>query len=90
VNCCIARIIFLCCKRESITQIETDFDEVTLELLCFIEVDELFDGRHIWFWFRFELSECQSGGVVLTKVNLMIKEPTTNFSYTTINLIKDM
>lgn len=41
---------FQCCKRDSKTPTGTGFDEVTLELLCFTEVDVLFDGRHIWFW----------------------------------------
>lgn len=68
MNCCIARIGFKCCKRDSITAIGTGFDEVAMELLCFIEVDVKFllDVRHIWFWLG--LSEFQSGGVVLISV----------------------
>lgn len=68
MNCCIARIGFKCCKRDSITAIGTGFDEVAMELLCFIEVDvkSLLDVRNIWFWLA--LSESQSGGVVLIRV----------------------
>lgn len=68
MHCCTARIGFKCCKRDLITEIGTGFDEVTMELLCFIEVEVHFmlDGRHIWFWL--ELSGLQSGEVMLIRV----------------------